>query len=80
MPNYYTISSGEKSEAKGELNFNANKIETIPLFILNKNNFKKESRWNNKLNFYSIKTDTINKDRFYQTVEESYKFYTDMFR
>ena len=82
LPNYYIIASGgksEKTEVKGELNFNANKIETIPLFILNKNNFKKESRWNNKLNFYTIKTDTINKDIFYQLVEKSYKFYTDFF-
>ena len=44
LPNYYIIGSGEKTEMNGELNFNVSKIETNALFILNKNNFKKESR------------------------------------
>ena len=79
MSNYYIIASGEKTEANGELNFNAHKIESIAIFLLNKNIYIKESRLNNKLNCYRPKNDTINRDRFYQLFDKSYKFYSDFF-
>ena len=80
LHNYYTIASGEKSEKKDELIFNANKIQTIPLFLLSKNKFKKEIISNNNLVFYSEKGDTTNKNKFYQLFEESFKFYTELFQ